>query len=125
MNDLISRISSDVGISPDLAETAVRIILNFLNAEGPSGRVQEMAAELGVADYLGGEQTGGGMMGAIGGLFGGGGAMAAFSALSNAGLDMGQIQGVTRSFVDHAREKVGPETVNEIVDSIPGLSQFV
>lgn len=127
MHDLISRITTDVGISPELADTAVRIILNFLNSEGPSDKVQALATQLGLTDYLGdgAASGGGGLMGAIGGLFGGGGAMAAFSALSNAGLDMTQIQGVTRSFVDYAKENAGAETVDDIVMAIPGLSQFV
>jgi hypothetical protein len=38
---------------------------------------------------------------------------------------MGQIQGVTQETVDFAREKAGEEIINEIVASIPGLSQFV
>ena len=53
------------------------------------------------------------------------GAMGAFSALSGVGLGMGEIQGVTKEVVSYGREKAGEDTVNEVVSSIPGLSQFV
>jgi hypothetical protein len=51
--------------------------------------------------------------------------MGAFNALTSAGLGMGDVQGVTREFVAFARSKIGAEAVNEVVGSIPGLSQFV
>jgi hypothetical protein len=50
--------------------------------------------------------------------------MGAGSRMMSAGLDMGQIQGITRETIAYAREKAGADTVGEIVDAIPGLSQF-
>jgi hypothetical protein len=47
------------------------------------------------------------------------------SRLMSAGLSMGEIQGVTRVIIAYAREKAGDQDVNAIVDSIPGLSQFI
>jgi hypothetical protein len=41
------------------------------------------------------------------------------------GLGMDQMQGVTREVIAYAREKLGEDSVGEIVGSIPGLGQFV
>jgi hypothetical protein len=51
--------------------------------------------------------------------------MGVFNDLTAAGLGMGQIQGATKAFVGYAREKAGAAAVDQIVASIPGLSQFV
>ncbi|MES1155743.1 MAG: hypothetical protein ABUL48_04865, partial [Pseudorhodoplanes sp.] len=57
--------------------------------------------------------------------FGMGGIMGAGTQLMALGLGMGQVQGVTRLVMAYAREKAGDDAVGEIVDAIPGLSQFV
>ena len=46
-------------------------------------------------------------------------------ALTSAGLGMGSIQGVAKELIGFAKAKVGSATVDEVVGSIPGLSQFV
>ena len=56
---------------------------------------------------------------------GGSGVMSVFNDLTAAGLGMGQIQGAAKAFVGYAREKAGAATVDQIVASVPGLSQFV
>jgi hypothetical protein len=38
---------------------------------------------------------------------------------------MGQVQGAAKAFMAYAREKSGSGVVDQIVASIPGLSQFV
>jgi hypothetical protein len=149
MEELIGRITDAVGIDEETAQTAIGVILGFLNKEGPSDAVgqlleslpgaQEMLAGLsdsgaeagGLSGALGGLMGGsggglGGIAGALGGLMGGqtGGLMAAASELMSAGLDMGQIQGVTQEVVGFAREKAGDDVVSQIVAQIPGMDQF-
>jgi hypothetical protein len=51
--------------------------------------------------------------------------MAVLGKLQGLGLGMGEIQGVTQETVNFARERGGADLVNDIVASIPGLSQFV
>jgi hypothetical protein len=51
--------------------------------------------------------------------------MGAGMSMMSAGLSMGQVEGITRSFIAYAREKIGEDAVSEIVAAIPGLSQFV
>ena len=131
MEELIGRIVSNVGIDENLAQTAVGMILGFLQNEGPADKVGALMGALPGAEDLiasaGGEGGGGGIMGAVGGLMGGGGggAMALMGQLTGAGLGMGDVQGVASEVVGFAKEKAGEDTVTEVISAIPGLSQFV
>lgn len=114
MDDIIRQIAQQTGIEPTAAKQAVGIIVSFLAREGPQPQVQALIDGLpgarALADEYGG--TGSGLMGVYG-------------DLSSAGLGMGEIQSVTRAFVAEARNKVGPDNVDAVVDAIPGLSAFV
>jgi hypothetical protein len=126
MLDVVNSVVEKVGITPDQADGALRIIINFLHADGPSETVASMAQELGIAHYIGEATPRGGLLGALGGLLGsGGGAMAAFGQLQSLGLNFGQIQAVVRHLIDIGRSKIGNEEVDRIVAAIPGLSQIV
>lgn len=125
MHEVVGRMAAAAGIPEATADEALRVILNFLATDGPGETVEKLVADLGAGDYLGQKPSGGGLLGALGGLFGGGGAMAAFSALTGAGLDMDQIQTVVKTFIDYAREKVGEETVNQVIAAIPGLEKLL
>jgi hypothetical protein len=122
MDELVSRIVSNVGIERPIAERAVGIILDFLATEGPADKVQALLERLpGAAEMVAVARAEGG-----GGLFGGmGGIMGVGSRLMSVGLDMSEIQSVTRVLIAYARDKAGDEDVNGIVDAIPGLSQFI
>ena len=115
MDELIGRLVAEVGVEPAAAETAVGIILDFLAKEGPADKMQLLLAKLPGAEAL--------MQKAAS--EGGGGVMGAGMRMMGAGLSMGQVQDITRHFIDFAREKVGEDAVGEIVGAIPGLSQFV
>ena len=53
MNELVSRIATNVGVDPDVAAKAVGAILEFLQSEGPADKVQEMMAAVpGAADLI-------------------------------------------------------------------------
>ncbi len=117
MDELVGRLVANVGVERAVAEKAVGIILAFLLKEGPTDKVQALinqlpGAEAAVQDASG---NGGGM----------GGIMGVGTKLMAAGLGMGQMQGVTREILAFSREKVGEDTVGEIVGSIPGLGQFI
>jgi hypothetical protein len=121
MDELVTRIVSNVGVERSVAERAVGIILDFLSTEGPADKVQELMARLPGASEAAAaaHNDGGGLFGSMGGVMGVG------SRLMSAGLGMGEIQGVTRELIAFAREKAGDDDVNAIVGAIPGLSQFV
>ena len=63
----------------------------------------------------------GGLMNAIGG----GGVMALGQQLMSQGLGMGEITGLAKETMAVAREHAGPDVVDEVVASVPGLIQFV
>ncbi|MGY5779467.1 hypothetical protein [Rhizobium sp. LEGMi135b] len=131
MNEVIDQIATKAGIAPDLAEKAVGMILSFLQREAPDGPVTKMiesfpgATDL-VAQY-GGDQAGGG--GLLGGLLSavgaGGGIMGLGQQLMSSGLSMGDISSLAKETVATARQYAGNEVVDEVVNSVPGLSQFI
>jgi hypothetical protein len=121
MEELIARLTADVGIDRAAAEKAVGIIFDFLAKEGPTDKVQPLLAKLPGAEaamqQAASEGAGDGLMG--------GGVMGAGMRMMSAGLSMGQVQSVTREVIAYAREKAGEDAVGEIVAAIPGLAQFV
>lgn len=122
MDELVDQVVGNVGIAKPVAERAVGIILDFLATEGPADTVKAVlehvpgGAEAAAAAH---DEGGSGLFGAMGGIMGAG------SRLMSAGLSLSEIQGVTRVLIAYARDKAGDQDVNAIVDSIPGLSQFI
>jgi hypothetical protein len=122
MDELVDRIVAKVGVDRTVAEKAVGIIFDFLSKEGPTEKVQALLDQLpGANEAIATARAddAGGMFGSMGGIMGVG------SRLMSAGLGMAEIQGVTRELIAYAREKAGDDTVGNIVDAIPGLSQFI
>jgi hypothetical protein len=126
MEELIGRITANASVDDSTARSAVRIILSFLHNAGDREKVVALAERIpGLEQYIEpGEGEPAGTLAGFGGLMGGG-AMAVLGELQGLGLGMGQIQSITKETVGFAREKAGADIVNDIVASIPGLSQFV
>ncbi len=114
MDELVGRITAATGIEAPVARHAAGIIINFLSNEGPPNAVKDLLDALPGARELAVE-TGGGQGGLIG----------VFGDLTGAGLGMGDIQGVARALVDHARAKAGAARVAAVVSGIPGLGSFL
>ncbi len=114
MDELVAQIAANTGVDASVARKAVAIILKFLAAEGGGDKIQALI------DALPGAKDAVAAAPAVGG-----GVMGAFGALTAAGLGMGEVQSVTREFVAFAKTKIGGPAVDEVVGSIPGLSQFV
>jgi hypothetical protein len=114
MDELVSQIATNLGVEPGVARKAIVIILKFLQKESPGEQVQKLIDSIpGAKEAMaaGPEVSGGGIMGV-------------FGDLTGAGLGMGHIQGLAKDFLGYARGKVGAQTVDSVVGSIPGLSQF-
>ncbi|HEV7308317.1 hypothetical protein [Ensifer sp.] len=130
MNELVTRVAENVGIEPATAEKAVGMILGFLQREAADGPVAQMieaipgASDL-IAQYNGEGSGGGGLLGGLMSAIGGGGVMALGQQLMSQGLGMGEITGLAKETIAFAKEKAGADVVDEVVASVPGLSQFV
>lgn len=129
MQDLITRISSQTGLTPEKTEKALGIMLNLLKTQGNPGKVSELFARLPGAAELAARQGGdgagrGGLLGMLGGGLMGG-PLAAISKLTAAGLSMDQIKQLGTLTLAYAREKAGADLVKEAAGSIPGLSGYV
>ena len=128
MHDLIARIAAKAGISEGIALQGVAIILSFLAKEGPESQVGKLLDAIpgarAMVEARNESDSGGG--GLLGGLLGGaGGMMGAFGELKGLGLEMGEVQTVAKETLDYSKEQAGDETVDDIISSIPGLSQFI
>jgi hypothetical protein len=126
MEELIARITSNVGLDESKARAAVRIILSFLYQAGDREKVVTLTERIpGAEQYVdASDDDSSATLGGLGGLMGGA-AMEVLGKLQALGLGMGEIQGVTQETVSFARQKGGSDLVDDIVASIPGLSQFV
>lgn len=119
MDELIARIAANVGIDAVTAEKAVGLILRFLLKEGPSDQVEKLIAAMPGANGAMDAAPEGGLGGMMPGVMGLG------SQLMGLGLGMGEISGVSKETIGFAREKAGSDTIDQVVNAIPGLSQFV
>lgn len=125
MEELIQKVADRAGIDPDLARQASAIILNFVNREGPPEDVRTLYEKIpGAESILDAPPGAGGGGGGLSGMLGGN-LMGVYNELTGIGLGMGQIQDLTRAFVEFGREKAGEDVIGRIVGGIPGLGQFV
>ncbi len=123
MNELVNQVADRVGIAPDVAEKAVGMMLAFLQKEGDGDAVSRMLAAIPGGTELA-ANAGGGGGGFLAGLMGGG-IMGLGQQLMGLGLGMGQITGLARETIALAKQYAGEGVVDEVVASVPGLSQFV
>ena len=121
MDELIARISANVGTDPDYCRKAVGLILAFLQKEAPADKVDQLIAAFPARKLPSPKPKGSG--GLLSGLMPG--VMGLGSKLMGIGLGMGEITGISKETIAFAREKAGSGPVDEVVNSIPGLSQFV
>lgn len=119
MDELTDRLVAKVGIDRITATLAIGAILGLLRSEGPTEKVQAIIDKMPGAEAAIASAGGG-----VGSLMGGG-VMAVGAKLMGAGLGMGQIQSIAREIIAFAREKIGSEAVDSIVESVPGVSQFI
>src|SRR5579863_2155347 len=115
MDELVAKIVAATGADGAVARRAAALILGFLLRAGGSDKVRLLVDAIpGARDAIAANPGSGAS-----------GVMGVFNDLTAAGLGMGQIQGVARAFVSYAREKSGAAIVDQIIASVPGLSQFV
>lgn len=124
MEEVLNRIAANTGLTPEKAREAVGHILTYMKTEGTDPAVETMIAETpGANEAILAARGGGGVMGGALGAFGGG-IMALGSKLMGLGLDMGQIRMIATELVTFAKAHAGEETVERVIATTPGLSQF-
>lgn len=126
MQELITSLSTQTGLSPSTLEKAIGIIIALLRKQGEPAKVAELLARIpGAAELANrhGEAKASGLMGLLGGAMGG--PLAAVAKLQAAGLSMEQIKTVGAGVLAHAKQMAGPELVKQVAGSIPGLSEHV
>ncbi len=122
MSELVSKVAEAVGIDAELAEKAVGMMLAFLQKEGDDSAVSAMIAAIpGAEELVAGASSGGGLLGSLMG----GGVMALGQQLMSEGLGMGEITTLAKETIAVAKEYAGEDVVDQVVASVPGLSQFV
>lgn len=129
MNEVVDQIAVKAGIDPELAEKAIGMILGFLQREAEDGPIARMieaipgASDL-VAQYNGeGAGNGGGLLGGLMSALGGG-IMGLGQQLMSQGLGMSEISTLAKETIAVARQHAGDEVVDQVIASVPGLSQF-
>ncbi len=126
MDELAARVSAALGVDAQVARTAIGLVLGFLEKESPDGAVAEFLDKLpGAREAIESAQSaggGGGLAGLMGGM---GGLMGLGAKLNGAGIEMSQIPTLGHEIFGYAEAKLGPEKLREIIDSVPGLAQFV
>ncbi|MBV1706498.1 MAG: DUF2267 domain-containing protein [Hyphomicrobiales bacterium] len=141
MEELISRVSSAAGVDSSTAQSAVGMILGFLQKEGPAGPVGQLMGMIpGAQDAADAASAAapaagaGGLMGAVTGMLGGllggggnaaGGVMGLASQLSSTGMSMDQMESAGKAVFAFAQEKGGPGLIGQISSAVPGLSRFM
>ncbi|WP_291846736.1 DUF2267 domain-containing protein [Bradyrhizobium sp.] len=120
MDELIGRLGTRTGIDVVVAEKTIGIVLGFLRNEGPADKVQALIDQIpGAEAAIAASNSGGGLSRLMGG-----GLMALGTRLMALGLGMSEIKSVARELFKFGREKIGADTMGEIISGTPGLSQF-
>ena len=127
MDELIARVSASLGVDAEQAKTAIGHVLAFLHKELPEGPVAEFIEKVpGARDLVdAGADTGDGAGASLLGGLRTSGLMGLAGKLNAAGLDMGQIQKLGHEIFAYAETLLGKEKVQQIANSVPGLSQFL
>ena len=116
MNEVVDQIAAKAGIDPELAEKAIGMILGFLQREAADGPIARMIEAIPGASELVAQYNGEGA--------GGGGIMGLGQQLMSQGLGMSEISTLAKETIAAARQHAGDETVDQVIASVPGLSQF-
>ena len=138
MHPLIERVTGSLGLSPEIAEQAVAMVLKFVREQGPDGPAASLLGAIPGAEGLigsageeaaesGGGGLMGGLMGAVSAFTGGsgGGALELGQKLMGLDLNMDQARGVADETLSYAREEAGDGVVDQVLEGIPGLKQLL
>lgn len=115
MENLIEQITNSLDSDDQQAKDAISIILNFLKTSGPADQVNKVFDSLPGATDMANNYDGNGD----------GSLMGVYNELTALGLGMPEVQALAKIVLNYLKEKADENLVDEIISSIPGLSQFV
>ncbi len=130
VQDIVSAVASRLNVDNATAESAVGTILSILDHEATGTKADALFDQLPGArdlaqryDVMAGA-GGGGLMGMLGSALGdrAGALVNGMAKLKGLGLSVAQVEEAGKQLIEQAKTAAGPDTVNEIVNDIPGLA---
>ena len=131
MDEIIKSLSEKFNLSESSVRSAAGVLLKFLKEKSAGTEFEEILAKIpGAMGLLASAPTeaasaGGGLLGGLMGAIGGGDLGKVLSGLQSAGVPMEKIGPFAREFLKEARDKVGSERVDEILNRIPMLKNLL
>lgn len=134
IEDLISRIVSQVGLDEATSSKAVGLLFAFMNKEGDSDLVGQLMGSIPGAEALAASQQDaleggllGGLAGAAGGLLGGkaGAAMEALNVLKKADISMDQAKEMGPIVSGFLKENADSALLGRVLESAPALKALL
>jgi hypothetical protein len=131
VQEIVSAVASRLNIDNATAENAVGTILSILDHEAAGTKADALFDKLPGArdlaqrhDVMAETAGGGGLMGMIGSALGdrAGALINGMEKLKGLGLSVAQVEEAGKQLVEQARTAAGPDTVNEVINDIPGLA---
>jgi hypothetical protein len=131
VQEIVSAVATRLNIDNATAASAVGTILSILDHEAAGTKADALFDELPGArdlaqqnDVMAASSGGGGLMGMLGSALGdrAGALINGMAKLKSLGLSVSQIEAAGQQLVDQAKTAAGPDTVNEIINDIPGLA---
>ena len=129
MDEIIKVVSQRLGVSESVAREAIKVLLEFARKRTAGTKLEKLLMEMpGVTSLLGATTSAeAGRSSEVGALVAGSIAdiAKAFFDLRSVGLRSSQIRPFIQTFLEKAREIVGPETIEEILRQVPALKAFL
>lgn len=130
VQEIVSAVASRLNVDNPTAENAVGTILSILDHEAAGTKADALFDELPGARDLAqrydvmNQPAGGGLMGMLGSALGdrAGALINGMERLKGLGLTVGQIEEAGKQLVEQAKTAAGPDTVNEVINDVPGLA---
>lgn len=119
MEELINRIGQKAGVPQEAARHAVSVFISYLDRSAPKDRMADVYAAVPGVEALVVKQKGG-----LFSFLNGNSLSNVFSQLSEAGFSSQQMQWAGEELLAFAREKAGPEAVDDLISSVPQLRQL-
>jgi hypothetical protein len=129
--EIVSAVASRLNIDNATAENAVGTILSILDHEAAGTKADALFDKLPGArdlaqryDVMAEPAGGGGLMGMLGSALGdrAGALINGMEKLKGLGLTVAQVEEAGKQLVEQAKTAAGPDTVNEVINDVPGLA---